>query len=122
MAAGPGQTSVTITASPEASWTLTAEWTSATTTPWGKNSRGQTFGAQNSEGTPDLIAVEATNGKLGYVVATQLADADGDTASRSFTSPAQALAWQKAHQGLKAVIPVYKSNGTTRVGVFAVGN
>jgi hypothetical protein len=122
MAAGPGQTSVTITTSPGASWTLTAGWTTATTTPWGTNSHGQTYGERNSNGTPDLIAVEATNGKIGYVFARQLEDADGDTASRSFTSPAQALAWQKAHPGLNAILRVYKSDGTTKIGVFNVGN
>ena len=120
--AAPGQTSVTITTTPGAKWTLTAGWTTATTTPWGTNSHGQTYGAQNSNGTPDLIAAEATNGKFGYILASQLANADGDTAARHFTSPAQALAWQKAHQGKTSTIPVYESDGTTRIGVFRVGN
>ena len=122
MAAGPGQTSVTITASPNAKWILTAGWTTATLTPWGINSHGQTYGAQNSNGSPDLIAAEATNGKFGYIVASQLRDADGDTAARRFKSPAQALAWQKAHQGRIETIPVYESDGTTKLGLFAIGS
>jgi hypothetical protein len=122
MPAGPGQTSVTITTSPSAKWALTAGWTTATLTPWGTNSHGQTYGAQNSSGTPDLIAAEATNGKFGYVVASQLSNADGDTAALHFMSPAQALAWQKAHQGETETIPVYESDGTTKIGVFTVGN
>ncbi|HEY5229984.1 MAG TPA: peptidase M56 family protein [Galbitalea sp.] len=120
--AKPGQTSVTITASPGAHWSLTAGWTIKTTTPWGTNGRGQTYGAQNSNGTPDLIAAVATNGKTGYVFAKQLADADGDTAAQHFTSPAQALAWQKVHAGKTTVIPVYESDGTTQIGVFNVGS
>ena len=122
LSAKPGQTSVTITASADAKWALTAGWTINTTTKWGTNSHGQTYGAQNSSGTPDLIAVDATNGKFGYVFANQLAAADGDTAAQHFTSPAQALAWQKAHQGKTTSIPVFTSDGTTQIGVFSVGN
>ncbi|MDQ1572643.1 MAG: hypothetical protein QOH44_202 [Actinomycetota bacterium] len=122
MAAKPGQTSTTITtASATTKWSLTATWVTSTTTKWGTNSRGQTYGVQNSNGTPDLIAVEATNGKVGYVFAKQLADADGDTAARHFTSPAEALAWQKAHEGKTSSIPVFESDGTTKIGVFTVG-
>ena len=121
MAAKPGQRSVTITATAGAHWTLTAGWTTKTITKWGTNSHGQTYGAQNSNGTPDLISVEATNGKIGYVFAKQLADADGDTASQHFTSPAQALAWQRTHEGKTTSIPVYESDGTTKIGVFTVG-
>jgi hypothetical protein len=121
LAAKPGQTSVTITASAGAHWALTAGWTIRTITKWGTNSHGQTYGAENSGGTPDLIAVLATNGKLGYVFAQQLADVDGDTAAQHFTSPAQALAWQKAHEGQTTSIPVYKSDGRTQIGSFTVG-
>jgi hypothetical protein len=122
MAAGPGQSTVTIATAPNAKWTLTAGWTTVTTTPWGTNSDGQTYGAQNSNGSPDLIAAEATNGKFGYIVAAQLSDADGSTASQYFTSTVQALAWQKAHQGQTRAIPVYESDGTTKIGVFNVGS
>lgn len=116
-----GQKSLTITASPGAQWALTASWTTTSTTKWGTNSHGETYGAQNSIGTPELIAVIATNGRFGYVFAKQLADADGTTASQHFTSPSQAIAWQKKHEGKTTIIPVYKSDGTTRIGSFKVG-
>ena len=121
MSAKPGQTGITITATAGARWSLTAGWTISTTTKWGINANGQTYGAQNSNGTPDLIAVEATNGRTGYVFAKQLADADGTTAAEHFKSPADALAWQKAHQGKTTAIPVYEYDGTTKVGEFVVG-
>ena len=37
---------------------------------WGVNARGQTYGVQNQHGTPDLIAVIATNHHTGYVCAS----------------------------------------------------
>jgi hypothetical protein len=122
MSAKSGQTSLTIKTSAGAKWALTAGWTTLTSTKWAVNAHGQTYGAQNSTGTPDLIAVEATDGKLGYVFAKQLANADGDTAAQHFTSPQQALAWQKAHGGKMTSVPVYEPDGTTQIGVFNVGS
>jgi hypothetical protein len=121
MPAKPGQTGITITATAGARWSLTAGWTITTTSKWGVNANGQTYGAQNSNGAPALIAVVATNGRTGYVFAKQLADADGTTAAEHFKSPADALAWQKAHQGRTTSIPVYEYDGTTKIGEFVVG-
>ena len=72
-------------------------------TAWAVNAKGDTYVVENGHGTPDLVAVEATNGSTGYAYATDLARAEGPT----FTSPADALAWQAAHQGTSASIPVY---------------
>gem|GEM_PF-6798990 len=38
-----------------------------------------------------------------------------------FKSPEEALAWQSAHAGTSVEIPVYRSDGETKVGVFRVG-
>ncbi|MFP3465580.1 hypothetical protein [Leifsonia sp. SIMBA_070] len=115
-----GGTSFTITTStPTLRWTATLTWVSVSTTAWAKNASGQSYGVQNEKGTPDLIAVTATNGKDGYVYRKDLEDIDGTTASRSFTSPQQALDWQETHHG--GDIPVFKSDGTTKVGTFHVG-
>ncbi|MFF1876883.1 hypothetical protein [Leifsonia sp. NPDC058230] len=100
-------------------WTATLTWVSARTTAWAKNASGQTYGVQNEKGTPDLIAVTATNGKDGYVYGKDLDEIDGTTASKSFTTPQQALDWQKTHHG--GDIPVFKSDGTTKIGTFHVG-
>lgn len=116
----PSGTSFTITTStPTLRWTATLTWVSAHTTAWATNASGKTYGVQNEKGTPDLIAVTATNGKEGYVYSKDLAEIDGTTASKSFTSPQQALDWQKTHQG--GDIPVFKSDGTTKIGIFHVG-
>lgn len=112
------QHSVTITTSPAATWTLTATYASEHITVWATNPRGDTYGAINTHGTPDLIAVIATNGKEGYVFATDLAHADGS--DQHFTSPAQALKWQRDRQGKTISIPVYLSDGTTRIGAFEI--
>lgn len=61
------------------------------------NASGQTYGsdlqANSPANQPDLILVVATNGKEGYVLRSDLDAADGTTASESFKSPADALAW-----------------------------
>ena len=116
----PGGTSFTITtSSPTLRWTATLTWVSARTTAWATNAAGQTYGVQNDKGTPDLIAVTATNGKDGYVYSKDLDEIDGTTASKSFSSPQQALEWQKTHHG--GDIPAYTSDGTTKIGTFHVG-
>jgi hypothetical protein len=50
------------------------------------------------------------------VYAKDLAAADGPMP----TSPAQALAQQKANQGKSTSINVYKSDGKTVIGVFVI--
>jgi hypothetical protein len=104
----PRQDSITITATPGARWRLTAVYSTVTTTPWGVNASGQTYGAANQHGTPDLVAVIATNRRTGYVYANQLyppppktrsqAAAENNAAPRTFT--------------------VYESDGKTAIGRF----
>ncbi len=92
-----GSTSITVTADPGTRWRATAQYATSSTTPWGVNSHGQTYGAANGHGVPDLSAAEATNGKQGYIFTRQL------------------LAMR--HDGF---INVYESNGTTIVGRFPI--
>jgi hypothetical protein len=112
------QHSVTITASPGATWSLTATFTNEKVTPWATNANGDSYGVINDIGTPDLIAVIATNEKQGYVYATDLAHADGS--DQNFTSPEQALEWQRERAGKTVTITVYLSDGTTPIGEFQV--
>lgn len=112
------QHSVTITTSPAATWTLTATYASEHVTPWATNPGGDSYGVMNGNGTPDLIAVIATNGRSGYVFATDLAHADGT--DQNFTSPEQALDWQRERQGKTIIIAVYMSDGMTQVGEFEI--
>jgi hypothetical protein len=112
------QHSVTITASPGATWSLTATFTNEKVTEWAVNAEGHSYGAINDHGTPDLIAVIATNEKQGYVLATDLAHADGS--DQNFTSPDQALEWQRDRAGKTVTITVYLSDGTTPIGEFEI--
>lgn len=112
---------IRINADAGARWTLAATWVRSTTTEWARNATGDTYGVENENGAPDLIAVQATNGTFGYVHRDDLEDADGTTASKSFRSPADALAWQAEYGGRITYIPVYESDGTTVIGEFQVG-
>ncbi|HEY3373726.1 MAG TPA: hypothetical protein VGK02_01505 [Candidatus Aquicultor sp.] len=88
-------------------------------TAWPKNEQGVTYGsgldAKSLEDEPDLIRVEATNGKEGYAYRTDLEGPDP-------SSPAAAVAQQKARGGKPRVIPVYEVDGVTQIGVFLSGN
>ena len=84
-------------------------------TVWPKNDSGVTYGsgldAVSLEDEPDLIRVQATNGKVGYAYRTDL---EGPEPS----SPAAAAAQQKARGGRPEVIPVYEVDGITQIGTF----
>jgi hypothetical protein len=90
-----------------------------------RNAKGLTYGSMQSAATdqqaPALILVTDTAGENGYVFKTDLDAATGATIS----SPDQALAWQAkqdamAAAGQTASIPVYRSDGVTKIGVFAI--
>lgn len=118
----PGEESITITTSPDASWKITARYVNTEITQWATNADGDTYGALNENGTPDMVAVIATNGTRGYVYRTDLEDADGTTASKTFKSPEEALAWQEARLGKDFPVPVYDVTGKTVVGEFVVSS
>lgn len=113
----PGVDTVTIDTSANATWTLQALYMNRVTTPWGINASGKTYGVQNQNGTPDLIAVVIDQGKTqGYVEASELNCASGSDVA----SPAQALAWDTQNRNIS--IPVYESDGTTVIGTFILGD
>jgi hypothetical protein len=103
-----GEDSMTITAATGARWRLSATYSSVSTTPWGINASGQTYGVTNQHGTPDLVSVIASNGRAGYVYAKQL----NAPAPKTL---AQAIA--EDHAPEKTLI-VYESNGHTPIGEF----
>ena len=117
MALAAGQHTTSIRTSEDVRWTLSVAYVDREPTGWATNNSGHTYGVANDHGTPDLVAVIATDGTPGYAFASDLAVAEGPT----FTSPADALAWQNAHHGDAASVPVYKSDGKTVVGEFRVG-
>jgi hypothetical protein len=69
-----------------------------------------------------MVAVIATNGSRGYVYRTELEDADGTAAIKTFKSPADALAWQEARLGKDFAVPVYDVTGKTVVGEFVISS
>jgi hypothetical protein len=114
-----GVDTVTIKTSPNATWTLRAMYVNQVTTSWGVNASGETYGVQNQNGTPDLVAVVIDGGNInGYVKESELnCAAGGDVASL-----ADATAWDTASQNRNISIPVYESDGVTVVGTFTVGS
>ncbi|PSR25467.1 MAG: peptidase M56 BlaR1 [Sulfobacillus thermosulfidooxidans] len=81
-----------------------------------KNVHGQTYGSianvTSMSQYPDLVLVQATNGKVGYVYAHQL---DGGPMPKT---PQQAIAMNP--KGPR-IIPVYAVNGMTVIGHFVIG-
>ncbi|MET3175968.1 UNVERIFIED_ORG: hypothetical protein ABIB52_003841 [Arthrobacter sp. UYCu721] len=108
----PGQDSVTIKTDPEARWQLTAKYVKQERTPLGVNANGETYGVESQEnGTPDLIAVMATNGQSGYAYARDLYGGPMPTSPedliKNFSNPIPLRE-----------IPVFLSDGETQIGVF----
>jgi hypothetical protein len=106
-------------------WIVSYKYVRKVETAWGVNSHGQTYGVEkDGAGSPDLIAVigQATDGAEvdGYAFATALQWPGGHEP----TSPADAQQQQgaiaeKYPDGIP--VPVYKSDGITRIGTFTVG-
>jgi hypothetical protein len=100
---------LTVTASDDSRWEITATYASTRSTDWGVNASGETFGVENDSGSPDLIAAIATNGVAGYVRRDDLAEA-----SRARTAEEWA-----AGQATRS-IPVFDESGRNPVGTFEV--
>ncbi|WEG08319.1 hypothetical protein PU630_13900 [Microbacterium horticulturae] len=94
-----------------------------------ENSNGLTFGsamdAPSPDFEPDLIRVEATNGREGYVYKSDLDEADGSAAAESFKSPDEAVAWQEEREAQELrdgplAVAVYAEDGKTVIGKFEI--
>jgi hypothetical protein len=85
---------------------------------WPLNASGLTYGssaaAVSPQGEPDLIMAEATNGKAGYVYRSDLEEP-------APSSLQEALRIQAARAGTWREIPVYLVDGSTKIGVFVIG-
>lgn len=90
-----GTTSITIKADPGTTWHVTAQYATSSTTAWGVNARGQSYGVANAHGIPDLSPAQATNGKRGHIVTKELTAMDQS-----------------------GYIDVYESDGTTVIGKY----
>lgn len=95
----PGSTSITVSAEPGTAWKALARYGGATTTSWGVNAHGQTYGAPNAKnGFPDLQGAQATNGRLGFISVKEFS----------------------AFRGI-GCIDVYEADGSTVIGRFGIG-
>jgi hypothetical protein len=96
-----GATSITITADPGTRWKAVARYGQATTSDWGVNANGQTFGEPNGRnGFPDLQGVQASNGRIGWALTRDM----------------------NVFHACGDAIPVYESDGTTVIGEFVFGD
>ncbi|GAA1246273.1 hypothetical protein GCM10009633_19320 [Janibacter melonis] len=81
---------------------------------YGTNARGESYGsalwAKSPDDEPDLIRARASNGRIGYVRASEIEEADP-----SPKSPEEAA---KNDGPLRPSVPVYESDGTTVIGGF----
>lgn len=80
------------------------------------NANGQTYGAMRAPlyEVPDLVAVQATNGKTGYCLK------DDIMPTHAANTPDEAAA--ENERNLRGyTIPVHASDGVTQIGVFQVG-
>ena len=84
------------------------------------NAAGKTYGAEKPlVGTPDLIAAVASNGRHGYCLRTDIDPPDYPSVTP--TTPPE-LSKAIDDLGLRGrKIPVYKSDGTTQIGVLQLG-
>jgi PASTA domain len=116
----PGQRSVTITATPGASWTLRAAYIKRVITPFEINAKGQSYGQMNaSSGSPDLVQVVLQkNGHQGYVKSSDIDCASGQNVVKT---PAEAIAWTAESKNRNVSIPIYESDGTTVIGSMNIG-
>ena len=117
----PGQHSVTFTTDPGNRWQVSAKYVNGEVTDWATNADKNTYGMENDNGSPDLIAVMATNGKRGYAYRTDLEEANGIAAMKTFKSPQDALDWQEARQGKSFSVAVYDTDGKTVIGEYIIG-
>ncbi len=93
-----------------------------------ENADGQTYGVEGGpDGTPELVRVSGTapDGSIveGYALAVDLAAFSPDHPEQP-ADPEEALAWQKERDDKYPTgwdIPMFKSDGTTRIGTFHVG-
>ena len=114
----PGQTTFNLGATPGARWRLTYTFSHHQPTGLATNAAGQTYGIDSSNDHPDLIAATATNGRDGYISAKDEAAA---VPCNNVKTPAEAVRCTQDSAGKTVTIPVYQSDGKTKIGDFQIG-
>jgi hypothetical protein len=112
----PGQHSTEIrTSAPDVRYRLMATYVNQTPTEWAVNENGDTYGAVNAKGEPDLVSVIATHGKLGYAYSKDLRGPE-------INNPQEAMEYMETMKGTTLMVPVYESDGETVIGEFQAGS
>ncbi|RKT77876.1 hypothetical protein DFJ68_1305 [Terracoccus luteus] len=109
-----GQDTISFEAAPGVRWEVRSRYINERGTEWETNANGQSYGVLKGNREPDLQAVTATNGASGYVFTRDLNNVGGP--------PPTDLGDSAVRQPVSADIPVYESDGTTRIGTFHVGS
>lgn len=112
------QTTFKLGATAGTHWRLTYTFSRRQPTSLATNAAGQTYGIDSNKGHPDLIAATATNGRQGYINAKEETAADPCSNPKN---PTAAVKCNKDNAGKTFTIPVYESDGTTKIGVFKIG-
>ncbi|WP_217183727.1 hypothetical protein [Streptomyces sp. AC495_CC817] len=107
---------------------VTFQYLNKTPTLLGRNAAGQTFGVEGGpEGVPDLVRVSGVSPEgaaiEGYALSAELNAFSPDHLEQPST-PEEAHAWQEARDEEYPHgwdIPVYESDGVTRIGTFHIG-
>jgi hypothetical protein len=109
LALHPGQHRTSIVTTDGGRWTLSVIYAHVGVTDWGVNADGLTYGVANDRGTPDLVAVIATNGQNGYAY------------NRDLNPPGPTTLQTGGSEASRTVV-VYTSDGHTQIGVFFLGH
>ncbi|MDQ0648093.1 hypothetical protein QFZ53_002289 [Microbacterium natoriense] len=108
--------------------TVSFQYLNMTPTHLKRNAAGQTYGLDGGpDGVPDLVLVSGVSPEgeavLGYARSGELNAFSPEHASQP-SDPEEALAWQEERERDYPSgwdIPVFESDGTTRIGTFHVG-
>lgn len=104
-------------------WIVSYAYLHKVETAWGVNAHGQSFGVEKvGAGSPDLLAVvgtDADGGTVeGYAFATALQGGPQPTSPSDAATYSERMK-QQYPNGIP--VPVYRSDGITRIGTFIVG-
>ena len=105
-----GQHTTVIRAGSGERWRAVVTYSDVTTTEWGTNADGLTYGVMNDKGTPDLLAVIATTDRAGYVY------------RRDLQGPEPTGLQTGASTSKPIKLPVYTSDGHTVIGEFIIND
>jgi hypothetical protein len=107
-----------VTAPLESNWTIVAAYSTSTSSEWARNANGESYGAIGATGPPDLIAVRNADGATGYIRRTDLERAVGIVVANPAPGSTGDVADTSADAASSSSIPLYDSDGTTRIGDF----